>query len=73
MKIGTLLLSGFTISGHIKIYRYLGLEVGDGDEVVLEFDSAVQSMQDIPLDLMSKYITAMNVTDDGILEIEFVD
>ena len=72
MTIGQLMFAGFTISGRVRIQLYLGLEVGDGDEVVTQYEG-YPAEKDIPLDLMTKYITTINVTDDGWMEIEYVD
>lgn len=72
MTIGQLMLSGFTISAPVRILLYLGLEVGNGDEVVIQYEG-YPAEKDIPFDLMTKAITAINVTDDGWLEIEYVD
>lgn len=73
MTIGDLLLnSRFTVSARFRIYLYLGLDVGDGDQVVLQYQSDPDA-GDLPPDLTRKEITSVNVTDDGWLEIEYVD
>ena len=56
----------FNFNAPFRILCYLG-----GDETVTMFDSTISG--DIHFELMTKYITAINPGDDGILEIEYAD
>ena len=56
----------FNFNAPFRILQYLG-----GDETVTMFDSTVSG--DIHFELMTKYITAINPGDDGVLEIEYAD
>ena len=53
---------GFNVPFRIRQY------IGD-DDTITAFDSTISG--DIPFDLMSKHVTAINTGEDGVLEIEY--
>ena len=59
----------FDFNAHYKVYQYIPRHNEEG-ECVLKYDS--YSSFDVPRELWTKDITAINQATDGTVEIEFV-
>ena len=69
MTIGELINNPeFTFNAPFRILYYSG----EGDETTVMYDSEKAETGDISFDLMDRTITAINIGDDGVLEIEYM-
>ena len=67
MQIANLVMNKtFEFNVHYRIYKYLG-----EDEMLLRFDS--EKDNEIPWDVKFQTITAINMSDDGVVEIEYCE